>query len=86
MNFLIYTCVIIITVTFVFLSLELIDALKQIKKTASEIEKLAYNTNRRVEEIEPAFKAVNSVTNTLISGWGKLITFVGTLFNKNDEE
>ncbi len=82
MNIVLSSCAVIITVVFVFLSLEAIDTLKQIKKTAAEAEKLAVNANERLTDIEPAFKTVNSVTNTVVSGWGKLITFISSFLRK----
>ncbi|MEW5951775.1 MAG: hypothetical protein GX447_05045 [Elusimicrobia bacterium] len=82
MNIVLMCCAILITVVFVFLSLEAIDTLKQIKKTAAEAEKLAINANERLTDIEPAFKTVNTVTNGVISGWGKLITLITSFFGK----
>lgn len=84
MNIIIVTCIIILTVTFVFLALQLIDTLKQVKNTACAVEKLAENANERLSEIEPTFKAVNSVTSAVTSGWGKLLTVVAGLFKKEN--
>ncbi|PIS47720.1 MAG: hypothetical protein COT17_02010 [Elusimicrobia bacterium CG08_land_8_20_14_0_20_51_18] len=82
MNIIFMTCVIVLTVTFVFLALQLIDTLKQVKNTACAVEKLAANANDRLTDIQPAFQAVNSVTSAVTSGWGKLITTVAGLFKK----
>ena len=82
MNIVLSSCAIIITVVFVFFALEAIDTLKQIRKTAAEAEKLAISANERLADIEPAFKTVNSVTNTVVSGWGKLLTFISSFLGR----
>ncbi len=82
MNIVLITCAVVLTVTFVFLALEAMDTLRQIKKTALEVEKLALNANERLLDVQPAFKVVNSVTNTVVSGWGKLIEMVVSIFKK----
>lgn len=82
MNIVITTCIVIVTVTFVLLALQLIDTFKQIKNTAFEVEKLARSANERLQEIQPAFQAVNSVTNAVTSGWVKLISIISGLFKK----
>lgn len=82
MNIVLMTCAVVVTVTFVFLALEAIDTLRQIRKTAAEAEKLAINANDRLTDIQPAFQAVNSVTNSVVSGWGKLLTLIGSMFKK----
>lgn len=82
MNIVLASCAVIITVVFVFLSLETIDTLRQIKKTAAEVEKLAVNSNARLADIEPAFKTVNSVTNAFVCGFDRIITFVSSFFKK----
>lgn len=82
MNIVLITCAVVVTVALVFLALEAIDALRQIKKTALEIEKLAINANERLLDVQPAFKVVNSVTNTVVSGWEKLIEMMVSIFKK----
>lgn len=82
MNIVLITCAVVITVTFVFLALEAIETLRQVRKTASEVEKLAINANERLTDIQPAFQAVNSVTNSVVSGWGKILALIGSVFKK----
>ncbi|GAB4033326.1 MAG: hypothetical protein Fur0012_12850 [Elusimicrobiota bacterium] len=82
MNIVLITCAVVITVTFVFLALEAIETLRQVRKTASEVEKLAINANERLTDIQPAFQAVNSVTNSVVSGWGKILALISSVFKK----
>jgi len=84
MNIVITTCIIIITVTFVLLALQMIDTLKQIKNTAFQVQKLAGNANDRLNDIQPVFQTVNSVTDAVTSGWAKLIAIISSLFKKGN--
>jgi len=84
MNVVITTCLIIITVSFVLLVLQLIDTLKQIKNTAFQVEKLAVNANERLNDIQPVFHTVNSLTGAVTSGWAKLVAIITGLFRREN--
>lgn len=74
------TCIIIITVMIIFLSLEFIDTLKHIKNASIAIEKLAKDADSRVTEVEPVFKIVNSLSLGVNKLFSNILEKISSIF------
>ncbi|MEF3279707.1 MAG: hypothetical protein K6357_01905 [Elusimicrobiota bacterium] len=80
MSIVLSTCAVIITVIIVLVALEFIDTLKQIKTSASAIEKLARDANNRVAEVEPVFKIVNSISSSINNAFSSIANKLTSIF------
>ncbi|MCX7642103.1 MAG: hypothetical protein N2Z20_05670 [Elusimicrobiales bacterium] len=82
MQIVISICVVIITVMFILIAIEIIDTLKKLKEAAQNISKLTSDVDELIENAKPAFKGIRFVSdgiNTIISN---ILSKLFKLFNK----
>jgi len=82
MDIVISICIILVTVIFIIVAIEFIDTLKHIKSAATNIEKLAKDMDNRIIDVEPAFKMVNGVSNTIREFISEAINRIAIFFKQ----
>ncbi|HAT71829.1 MAG TPA: hypothetical protein DCS63_03340 [Elusimicrobia bacterium] len=80
METILIVCAVIVTVTFVALSVQAILTLRQVRHTAKAVEFLALNADGKLTDLDPVIGAVKQVSGAVASGWFKLAQTVYGLF------
>ncbi len=83
MEMVISVCVVIFTVVFVVLAIEIIGTLKKIKTATDDFDRLIKNLNERVEEVSTTFAGLNRITSTFYSFVDGIFLKLFSLFKKD---
>ncbi|MCX7905378.1 MAG: hypothetical protein N2446_01590 [Elusimicrobiales bacterium] len=82
MEVVISVCVVIVTVLFILVAIEVIDTLKKVREAIDSISKVAMNLNEIVENTKPAFKGVRVISDGITTIVNNILYKLLNLFKK----